>query len=299
MTTNNAIRDALAVSSRRAFQCAAREARPQHGFISYLSQRHRVLRQTYNVLSQRRNNASLSSRLSLVSDSSTVNGLSLIRPSLTSLSTSQAQQSPLSARNISALRDLQSLSNTQSFHRSGRSLPPGRRWKSASADNSARAAPSRKDTPPDNSDASKLAKNTSSSAAARNGYGYGYVFNRLPDLSNRFHRPSKEELLAAATGFWSRLRVRFKWFSIRSLRPFNIDDISAFVTWTLAGHLIWILVGTTTFFSLLIFAVNTVFAQGMLSLTTIDYSLSLNFDRNARWMGGQLRHSILGHQGCL
>merc|ERR1711939_1037266 len=29
------------------------------------------------------------------------------------------------------------------------------------------------------------------------------------------HRPTKEELLAAATGFWSRLKVRFKWFSIR------------------------------------------------------------------------------------
>ncbi|KAL9052185.1 MAG: hypothetical protein Q9162_005580 [Coniocarpon cinnabarinum] len=92
-----------------------------------------------------------------------------------------------------------------------------------------------------------------------------YILNRLPELSHRFHRPSKEELLAAATGFWSRLRVRFKWFSIRSLRPFNIDDISAFVTWTLAGHLIWILVGTTTFCSLLIFAVNTVFAQETLA----------------------------------
>ena len=92
-----------------------------------------------------------------------------------------------------------------------------------------------------------------------------HLLNRLPHLSNRFHRPSKEELLAAATGFWSRLRVRFKWFSIRSVRPFNADDISAFVTWTLAGHLIWILVGTTTFFSLFIFAANTVFAQETLA----------------------------------
>lgn len=90
------------------------------------------------------------------------------------------------------------------------------------------------------------------------------LLNRLPDLSHRFHRPSKEELLAAATGFWSRLRVRFKWFSIRSLRPFNMDDISAFFSWLLVGHVVWILVGTTTFFSLAIFAVNTVFAQGKL-----------------------------------
>lgn len=86
----------------------------------------------------------------------------------------------------------------------------------------------------------------------------------LPDLTSpRFHRPTKEELLAAATGFWSRLRVRFKWFSIRSLRPFNSDDISAFFSWILVGHVIWILVGTTTFFSLLILTLNTVFAQGV------------------------------------
>ena len=89
-----------------------------------------------------------------------------------------------------------------------------------------------------------------------------HLLDRLPDLSQRFHRPTKEELLAAATGFWSRLRIRFKWFSIRSLRPFNMDDISAFFSWFLVGHVIWILVGTTTFFSLLIFAVNTVLAQG-------------------------------------
>ena len=88
------------------------------------------------------------------------------------------------------------------------------------------------------------------------------LLDRLPDMSQRFHRPTKDELLAAATGFWSRLRIRFKWFSIRSLRPFNMDDISAFFSWILVGHVIWILVGTTTFFSLVIFAINTVFAQG-------------------------------------
>lgn len=76
------------------------------------------------------------------------------------------------------------------------------------------------------------------------------------------HRPTKEELLAAANGFRQRLRVRFKWFSIRSMRPWNADEWGAFVSWFLFGHLVWILVGTTTFFSLLIFTINTVFAQG-------------------------------------
>ncbi|KAL9109322.1 MAG: hypothetical protein Q9227_006077 [Pyrenula ochraceoflavens] len=79
------------------------------------------------------------------------------------------------------------------------------------------------------------------------------------------HRPTKEELLAAATGFWSRMRVRFKWFSIRSVRPFNMDEISGFLSWLLVGHVLWIVLGTTTFFSLAIWACNTVFAQETLA----------------------------------
>ena len=87
----------------------------------------------------------------------------------------------------------------------------------------------------------------------------------------QFHRPTKEELLAAATGFWSRLRVRFKWFSIRSVRPYNMDEIGGFITWILLGHVVWIIVGTTTFFSLAILAINTVFAQETLATWIGNY----------------------------
>ena len=87
----------------------------------------------------------------------------------------------------------------------------------------------------------------------------------LPSLPKMPHRPTKEELLAAASGFWSRLKVRFKWFSIRSTRPWNIDDWSAFVSWFVLGNIVWILVGTTTFFSLVILSINTVVAQGTTS----------------------------------
>lgn len=121
---------------------------------------------------------------------------------------------------------------------------------------------------------------------------HGYLMNRLPDLSHRFQRPRKEDLLAAATGFWSRMRLRFKWFSIRSARPFNLDDISAFATWVVAGHIIWIIVGTTTFFSLVIFAVNTVFAQGT-SRTSYAMSrlLTLVAETLAGWIGNYLTKS--------
>ena len=54
-----------------------------------------------------------------------------------------------------------------------------------------------------------------------------------------------------------------------------MDDISAFFTWILVGHVVWILVGTTAFFSLIIFMFNTVFAQETL----------------AKWIGNYLTHS--------
>ncbi|KAJ0420703.1 mitochondrial distribution and morphology proteins-domain-containing protein [Aspergillus carlsbadensis] len=91
-----------------------------------------------------------------------------------------------------------------------------------------------------------------------------HLMNRLPHMPH-LHRPTKEELLSAATGFWSRLKVRFKWFSIRSVRPFNLDEITALFSWVLLGHVVWIVLGTTTFFSLLIIAINTVFAQETLA----------------------------------
>lgn len=92
------------------------------------------------------------------------------------------------------------------------------------------------------------------------------LLERLPQSLPHFHRPTKDELLAAATGFWSRAKVHFKWLTIRSSRPFNADDISAFFSWILVGHVIWIIVGTTTFFSLGILLINTVFAQGMYTI---------------------------------
>lgn len=85
------------------------------------------------------------------------------------------------------------------------------------------------------------------------------------------HRPTKQELLAAATGFWSRLKVRFKWLTIRSVRPWNVDDWSAFVSWFVLGHIAWILLGTTTFLSFVVFLINTVAAQETLARWVGDY----------------------------
>lgn len=92
-----------------------------------------------------------------------------------------------------------------------------------------------------------------------------HLLDRLPHALPHLYRPSKAELLEAASGFWSRLKVHFKWFTIRSTRPFNADEIYALISWVLAAHIVWIIVGTTTFFSLAIFMINSVFAQETLA----------------------------------
>lgn len=99
-----------------------------------------------------------------------------------------------------------------------------------------------------------------------------HLLDRLPQL----HRPSKEELLAAATGFWHRMQIRFKWFSIRSSRPFNFEEIFAFASWIFWGHILWVVIGTTTFFGVTIWALNTVFTQ----------------EQVASWVAGYLTRSV-------
>lgn len=79
---------------------------------------------------------------------------------------------------------------------------------------------------------------------AHNFDNYSQFFQRLALSLPHPHRPTRDELLDVATGFWQRTRIRFKWFTIKSFRKFDADDISAFVTWFLMSQTIWILVGT-------------------------------------------------------
>jgi len=73
---------------------------------------------------------------------------------------------------------------------------------------------------------------------------YPAFLRRLALSMPNIHRPTRDDLLMAADGFWQRARIRFRWFTIKSFRKFNADDISAFVTWFLMSQTIWILVGT-------------------------------------------------------
>ena len=73
---------------------------------------------------------------------------------------------------------------------------------------------------------------------------YPRFIRRLALSLPPMRRPSRDDLLDVATNFWERLRIRFKWFTIRSFRKFNADDMSAFFTWFFLSQTVWILVGT-------------------------------------------------------
>ncbi|AMD21697.1 HFL159Cp [Eremothecium sinecaudum] len=74
---------------------------------------------------------------------------------------------------------------------------------------------------------------------------------------------TKEKLLSEATGLFERFKINTKWLLIRGNRPFSGEELSTLFSWFIISHLVWIVLGTTTFVSLLLFTMNTVFAKGL------------------------------------
>lgn len=94
-------------------------------------------------------------------------------------------------------------------------------------------------------------------------------------------------------GFGARLR----YFLLRQNRPFNVDEITAFFSWILMGNFIWIFIGTTTFFGVLIYIVNWL-DDGEIErillkkLLTFDNKLNIDLsDQNfkASWEDGKIK----------
>ncbi|QRV79567.1 mitochondrial distribution and morphology protein 31 [Ceratobasidium sp. AG-Ba] len=103
---------------------------------------------------------------------------------------------------------------------------------------------------------------------------YSALFRRLALSLPHVKQPKKEDFLQAATSMWERMRIRFKWFTIKSFRKFNADDISAFLSWVLVGQTLWILIGTTTFFSVVFAILNSLSMQEYVARSLSDYLTS-------------------------
>lgn len=84
-------------------------------------------------------------------------------------------------------------------------------------------------------------------------------------------RPTKEDLLRSAHGFWTRLRIRFKWFTIRGFRRFNADDFSAFFTLGGLGTIALVVIGTTTAVSVVLWGLDMLNMQQWIARKIADY----------------------------
>ena len=84
-------------------------------------------------------------------------------------------------------------------------------------------------------------------------------YSHMPHLP---HRPTKAEVLAQARGFFERLRVRVRFILMRSMRPWTLNDIGAVFSWVFLGQTVWLLVGTTSFVSLILWTANSLQFQG-------------------------------------
>ncbi|KAI0355606.1 hypothetical protein OH77DRAFT_1424547 [Trametes cingulata] len=100
---------------------------------------------------------------------------------------------------------------------------------------------------------------------------YPRFFRRLAQSLPHLQRPTRDDFLRAADGFWQRLRVRFRWLTIRSFRRYNADELSAFFTWFLMSQTLWLFVGTTTFFSVVFATANSLSLQEYIARALSDY----------------------------
>jgi Yeast mitochondrial distribution and morphology (MDM) proteins len=87
--------------------------------------------------------------------------------------------------------------------------------------------------------------------------------------------PTLDDFLKTTSSFWQRARLRFKWFTIKSFRKFNADDISAFVTWFLGAQVLWFWLGREWSFSLLllVFGVELTYLYFVAILSFLSCSL--------------------------
>lgn len=88
---------------------------------------------------------------------------------------------------------------------------------------------------------------------------YLHVQNIL--LQKNQARMDKQKLLSEATNFYQRFKINTKWLLIRGNRPFSANEISTMFSWLLISQIAWIILGTTTFVSIILLIFNTVFAK--------------------------------------
>ncbi|GJJ78428.1 mitochondrial distribution and morphology protein 31 [Entomortierella parvispora] len=84
-------------------------------------------------------------------------------------------------------------------------------------------------------------------------------------------RVGRAKLLSAAPNFMARLRIRLKLLLMRQIRPWRVDDFIAMFSWAFIANVAFVLLGTTTFFSLVLATANSLQFQGFVASKISDY----------------------------
>lgn len=107
---------------------------------------------------------------------------------------------------------------------------------------------------------------------------------------------SKEELLAQARGFFERLKIRIKYPLMRQIRPWTLNDATALFSWLFLGHTVWLLAGTTSFVSIVLWIFNSLQFQEWIARSVSKYLTSATgavvvFDSAIlpNWKDGKIR----------
>ena len=103
-------------------------------------------------------------------------------------------------------------------------------------------------------------------------------FNHNIQNDNDFkYITDRDRLLVQSKSKYEKLKINLRWFLTKSTKPLNSYYIvfTTFLSWLFVSNLFLILFGTTTFVSIILFLLNTVFAQEYLT-TKIGHFITKN-----------------------
>lgn len=113
-----------------------------------------------------------------------------------------------------------------------------------------------------------------------------------PPPTGPLDRVGRAKLLSAAPTFLARLKIRFKLLLMRQIRPWRVDDFIAMFSWAFLANVAFVLLGTTTFFSLVLAAANSLQFQGNNAMLICCHCFLLFFGRDRLGSGEENKEQV-------
>jgi distribution and morphology protein 31 len=114
-------------------------------------------------------------------------------------------------------------------------------------------------------------------------------------------RVARQAIINNEHNFLARQRLRIRLLFMGQIRPMKIDDVMALVSWTIVGHIGFVLAGTTTAVSIMLFFVNSFSFEEFIAekvcekLTALTgYNIFFESAIVPRWRDGTIRLQNVG-----